>query len=243
MEMKKIFFLLLISIQLVSCSTHKGKNTGDIDYSGTYKKEGSSEKLMLKKDGTYVLLNPEITFTPVIEKCDFVSKGKWSIVQNNLLEITSENYYSKQSGYEYTIEKKNRFSQDSLYIQVDFPSDYHPVKLNFYFNYNNNKSVTTEKTYIAIPKSKYLWDRKVSMNQISFSMDAKAAGVTLYKSRILFEIFNENIDVNKYNYLTIKLPNFDRCFFEFELYKQELIYFDNNKLHWRGEIWENNLSR
>ncbi|WP_347065412.1 hypothetical protein [Flavobacterium sp. WV_118_3] len=236
--MKKIFFLLLIAFQLLSCSIHKSKNSNDVDYSGTYKKKSSSEKLVLKKDGTYVLLNPEITFTPAIEKCDFASTGRWSMLQNNLLEITSENYYTKQKGYEYNIEKKSSFSQDSLYIQIDFPSDFHPVKLNFYFNNNNSKSITTEKTLIVIPKSKYLWDRKINTNQISFSLDAKAAGVTLYNSRILFEIFNESIDTEKYNYLTIKLPNFDRCFFEFQPYKQELIYFDKKKLQWQGEIWE-----
>lgn len=126
-----------------------------------------------------------------------------------------------------------------MYIQVNFSTDFDPVRLNLYFNNDNSKTVTTDKTYIVLPKSRHLWDRKINTNKINFSLNAVVWGVTLYKSRISFEIFEEYIDTEKYNYLTIMLPNFDRCFFAFEPYNQELIYRKRrNQLMWQGYIWE-----
>jgi hypothetical protein len=54
----------------------------------------------------------------------------------------------------------------------------------------------------------------------------------------MFEIFEEDIDTEKTNYLTITLPNFDLCFFEFEPYKQELLFIKNQKeIIWQGVSW------
>jgi len=199
----------------------------------------STERLELKTDGTYMLMRPEVLFTPIVEQCDYASKGKWSLVADNMLEITSENYYLQQKGFEYELKKENKFSQDSLYVIVVFPTDFHPVKLSLTFNNNNSKSIITEKTSISIPKSKHLWDRKTSINLISFNVNADVSGTVLYKSRVLFRIFEEYIDTEKYNHLTITLPNFDRCFFEFEPYYQELIYIKGeNQILWQGDIWK-----
>ena len=113
------------------------------------------------------------------------------------------------------------------------------MKLNFTFNHNNNKSITTDKTNIVLPKSKYLGDKRTATNQISFSVNANVSGTELYKSRILFKIFEESIDTEKFNSLIISLPNFDRCFFEFEPYNQELIYVKaKNKILWQGDVWD-----
>lgn len=236
--MKKLLFISIVLFQFIGCILTKAQKINVQDILGVYQRQESSEKLELKPDGTYTLWNAEISFTPIIEQCDYTSKGKWSVIVDNVLEITSEDYYTKQKGFEYELNKKNRFSQDSLYIHVVFPTDFHPVKLDFTFNYNNSKSVTTDKTYIALPKSNHLWNRKTATNQISFNLNANVSGTELYKSRILFKIFEENIDTEKNNYLTITLPNFDRCFFEFEPYYKELIYIKgSNQLLWQGEIW------
>lgn len=75
--------------------------------------------------------------------------------------------------------------------------------------------------------------------ELRFNLNANIVGTKLYHGRIWFDIFNETIDTEKYNCLTIFLPYFDRCFFEFEPYYQELIYIkDSNRLFWQGEIWE-----
>lgn len=235
---KKLLIILIVAFQLTSSVSVKSQKSGYQGVSGIYKRQESTEKLELKEDGTYMLFNPEQLFTPVFEQCEFASKGKWSVLSNDVLEITSENNYLKQEGFEYEIKKSNNLSQDSIYIKVNFPTDFHPVKLNFYFNNNNSKSIKTEKTFIAIPKSNHLWDRKISTNQIKFSLDADVSGTILYRRRINFSFFEEYIDTEKYNYLTITLPNFDRCFFEFEPYSKELIYIKNkNQLFWQGDIW------
>lgn len=235
--MKKALVILIVSFQLIGCSSAKGQKT-NTKVSGVYEREESSEKLELKSDGTYTLWNPEITFTPVIEQCDYASTGKWTILADNVIEITSENYYTEQKGFGYDLKKENKLSQDSLYIQVVFPTDFHPVSLNFTFNHKNNKSITTDKTYIVLPKSKYLWNRRTATNQISFHLNADVSGTEIYKGRILFKIFEESIDTEIHNYLTITLPCFDRCFFEFEPFYQDLILIKNkNTIIWQGDTW------
>ena len=235
--MKKALVILIVSFQLIGFSSAKGQKT-NTQVSGVYEREESSEKLELKSDGTYTLWNPEITFTPVIEQCDYASKGKWTILADNVIEIMSENYYTEQKGFGYDLKKENKLSQDSLYIQVVFPTDFHPVSLNFTFNYKNNKSITTDKTYIVLPKSEYLWNRRTATNQISFNLNADVSGTEIYKGRILFKIFEESIDTEKHNYLTITLPSFDRCFFEFEPFYQDLILIKNkNTIIWQGDTW------
>jgi hypothetical protein len=247
--MSKFLIISIAAFQLISCISLKSQKTQKCDISGTYilksdklyqaLSEKNYSSLEIHKDGTYTLNKSEISFIPVIKQCDYASKGKWSIIANNVLEITSEDYYTKQKGFEYQIKKENKFSQDSLYIQVVFPDNIHPVKLGFTFNHNNSKSITTDKTHVVLPKSMYLWDRRTAINQVGFSLNADISGTELYNGRILFEIFEESIDTEKYNYLTITLPNFDRCFFEFEPYYQELIYIkDGNQLLWQGDLWE-----
>lgn len=129
--MKKLLLILVAAFQLIGCVSTKGQKMGVVDLSGIYERQESTERLELRPDGTYTLFNPEILFTPVIEQCEYASKGKWSVVADNVLEITSENYHGQQKGFEYEIKKENKFSQDSLYIQVVFPTDFHPVKLGF----------------------------------------------------------------------------------------------------------------
>jgi len=198
--------------------------------------EVNYHSLVLYNDGTYILKKAEIKFTPVIEQCDVASKGKWSVLSNDVLELTSENNYLKQKGFEYELKKENKLSQDSLYIQVNFSAgiDELPIKLNFGFNYNNSKSIETEKASIVLPKTTYL-NTIANRNHISFYL----TGNISCKSRTVFKIFEEDIDTEKFNFLTISLPNFDRCFFEFEPYNQDLIYIrGENQLLWQGEIWK-----
>lgn len=237
--MKKLLLIPIVIFFLHGCSLTKKMKIQAKEIPGKYIRNESTEKLELNPDGTFKLFRSEMNFTPVFEQCDIASKGKWSIVSNDVIELTSEDNYLKQKGFEYELKKENKFSQDSLYIKVNFPSDYHPIKLNFYFNHKNNKSIKTEQTYIVIPKSKHLWERKISNNQISFNLDAIVSGTTLYKSRVLFSIFEENIDTEKYNYLTITLTGFDRCFLEFEPLNKELLFIKNsNQIFWQGNIWK-----
>ncbi|MBE8714250.1 hypothetical protein [Sphingobacterium hungaricum] len=247
-EIRKLVLILAVTAQLMGCISTRGQKMKTEDLSGTYILETdlkykalSNDKnyssLELHKNGTYILNKAAITFTPVIEQCTYASKGRWSVVAGNLIEITSEDHYEKQQGFEYDLKNENKLSQDSLYIQVVFPTDFHPVHLNFTFNHNNSKSIKTDKTYIVLSKSQYL---RSAANQVAFSLSANFFGAPLSKSRTTFNIFFEElIDTKVNNYLTITLPNFDRCFFEFEPYNGEFIYVKNsNQLVWQGEIWQ-----
>lgn len=237
--MKMIFCITIVVFSLSGCQLQKSLDSKQLDLSGTYKQKGSSERLKLKSDGTYLLFKAPVTFTPVIEQCEVASKGKWSVIAENVIEITSENYYMQQKGFEYELKRESKYSEDSLYIQINLPDDFYTIKFRFDFNYNNNKSVITNETSIVLSKSEHLWNRRTGTNHIKFSLNADASGTILYKSRILFEIFATDIDTEKYNSLTITMPYFDRCFFEFEPYKQDLIYNKSkNQLLWQGEIWE-----
>jgi hypothetical protein len=192
--------------------------------------------LNLKPDGTYILRKAEIKFTPVIEQCEIASKGKWTILSNDVIELTSEDKYFNQIGFKYELKTENKFSQDSLYIKVNFSNDVDqlPIKLNFSFNNNNSKSLETEARLVVLPKAKYL--RTISKeNHIEFYL----TGNLSCKSRSVFQIFEEDIDTETTNYLTITLPNFDRCFYEFEPFNKDLIYIkSSNQLFWQGEYWE-----
>ncbi len=228
---------LTLSI-FICCSSLKGHKSVPESISGVYKPDSFSERIVLHSDGTYELFRPESHHSPVIEQCDYASQGKWSFVADNVIEITSEDYYNRQKGFEYELIKDRRGSQDSLYIRVLFQSDFHPVSLTFTFNYDTSKSFTTDDTYIVLPKEGYLWDRRTATNLISFSLNAIVSGTKIYSGRIMFKYFEEYIDTERYNYLTINLPYFDRCFYEFVPYYQELIMIKNkNQLQWQGYVW------
>jgi hypothetical protein len=239
--MRKIFLLLISSFYLIGCKSQKTDIEKQIDLAGIYFVKDTSEKLEINTDGNYILYNPKGNDYYEIEKCVYASKGKWKLLSNDVFEITSEDYQVKQKGFEYELKKENKYSQDSLYINVKFPNDLHPVKLNFYFNNSNNKSIHTESTVIKLLKSKYLLPKStysINRNHITFTLDANISGTNLYNGRILFEIFEEDVDTEKTNYLTITLPNFDLCFYEFEPYNQEIIFIKNTKeLFWKGYVW------
>lgn len=236
--MRKIITILLLTVHLTGCISKKNNSTNNesVVYENQY-----SERLELYDDGNYVLWNSEATPDMVIEQCDYASKGRWSKISNDILELTSEDHYITQDGFTYQLNKENKFSKDSLYIKVNFPTDFHPVELYFSFNYNVSKSIITDKTFLALSKKKYLKDGIGRTNEIGLNLNAKVTGTNIYRSRIMFHIFEdfqENIDTDKYNYLTITLPYFDRCFFEFEPYLKDFIYIKNNdKLMWHGEVW------
>ncbi len=245
--MRKLFLLILI-LFFFNCSSIREKKTITNNIGGTYFLQNNKlfqglsnnnySKIIFNKDGTYDLFKSEMLFCPVFEQCELASKGKWSLVTDNLIEITSENYYIKQKGFKYEISKENKFSQDSLYIQVVFGSDFHPVNLDFTFNYNINKSIKTNDTCIVLPKSKYL-RQKTPINQISFCLNSNISGVEVYNGRILFNIFEKEFNTEKYNFITISLPYFNRCFFEFQPYYKEFILIKNkNIVIWKGNIWK-----
>lgn len=246
--MKNIFQILSIII-LSSCATSSVGQTKD-EVAGTYKlKNGNKiyqalsdknyDKIVLNKDNTYLLYHAEANFSPVIEQCDLASKGKWTKISNDVIDLVSEDYIIKQDGFKYELKQENKLSQDSIYFHVEFPTEFRPVNMTFYFN--DSHRYTTDKLHISFPKDKYLRSDPLIENSIDFSLDANVSGTKTYKGRILFNIFNDTFDTHKNNYFTIKLPYFDQCFFEFEPYEHSYIHIkDKNTLQWQGVEWIRN---
>lgn len=237
--------IVLICILVISCHSVKNVTSDRENIAGYYVlktdklyqvfTEKNYSILELSSDGTYTLYKAVMRSYP-IEQCDYASKGKWSVIAPNVIEITSENYYQKQQGFEYNIIKESKFSQDSLYIKVIFPTNFHPVELNFKFDHDFRNIISTTNTEIVLPKQKIFTNNEY-YNAIALTLNANYSGREIYKSRMKFNIFDERISV-KYNYLTITLPYFDICFFEFEPYNQELMLLKNsNKIIWQGEVW------
>lgn len=246
--MKSKILLFVISFLQLSCHSQQAikipKNDNEIVTQGVFIQKDTGLKLQLTNDGYYTLFNPESNEHFVIEQCEYASKGKWKQLSNDVLEIISENYYVQQEGFKYDLKKENKYSKDSIYIEIKLPNEFlnyrrETIKSTFYFNHNTNKSITTKKGSIVIAKEKYLFAKPNEVNHIGFSLNADVLGTSFYKSRIMFKVFEEDINTEKYNYLTINLPNFNLCFYEFEPYNHELIYIkDKKELIWQGESWK-----
>ena len=239
--MRKIIFAVIAILTIIGCNTTKIATLKELK--GIYVRHGGSEKIEFKSDGTFILYNLLQDCSVFVEQCEIASKGKWNLKSNDVLELTSENYYLKQKGYDYELKKENKLSQDSLYIKIIFPENYEPnVKMFFLFvNYESEKIIETENKILVIPKSEYLWSKSshlTSINRIYFSIKAKVPKITMYRSRIFFDIFEEDIDTDETNYLTITLPYFDRCFLEFKPVKDLIYIKDDRHLFWKSDIWK-----
>lgn len=68
---------------LLGCKAQEFSAVKESDMSGTYIETNSSEKIELKSNGTYTLYKAPITFSPVIEQCDYAAKGNWSVIAEN----------------------------------------------------------------------------------------------------------------------------------------------------------------
>jgi len=236
--MKKILILLIITV-FIGCKATKHAELDMFSASGLYENQETFEKLELDHDGHYILFNSPSNLG--MDQCEYLSKGKWSYIENKVIQLTSEDYYQQQNGYDYKLNKENKLSPDSLYIKVNFPTDYHPVKLHFSFNYDATKYVNTKETFVVLPKSKYLRTGKHASNQFGLSLEADLGGKKFHKSRASFEIFEdykESIDSEGYNFIDITLPNFDQCFIDFVSYNQDYLLVRDKKLQWQGADWK-----
>lgn len=238
----KRLFLLFIFVELTTwmndalgneytCPIDRSRNV----LSGIFQKDSSSARLFLNPDGTFVAMKPERSiYYDYYERCDYYSKGKWSLLEDNVIELTSENYFSKEPGYDYELIKEKKHSQDSLYFHIVFPSYFHPVKISIAFD--NKKNIMTEDTLIVVSKADYLVENE-PMNHINIELHA-LPGYNDKGARTVFEYVDEDFDIDRNNCFTLVLPHFDICFFQMILYNQELILIKkNNVLRWKNSNW------
>lgn len=242
--MKNLIFALFTILLITGCNSVKITTLKEIQ--GTYKRHNSSQKIEFKSDGTFILYNALPYCGVFMEQSEIASQGKWALKSNDVLELISEDHYLKQNGYEYELKKENKLSQDSLYIKIKFPKYYNipDAKMCFLFvNIEKEYFIETEKDTLIIPKANFLSSKKynsINLNpiRIIFSIRPNIEWRATYRSRTWFNIFQEDIDTDQTNYLTITLPYFDVYFFDFETVK-DLIYIKNDKsLYWRGSVWK-----
>ena len=102
-------------------------------------------------------------------------------------------------------------------------------------NFNNKKNIIANELNIKISKSEYLW-KTDNINLIELNIAKKLTGKKIYKERMLFNIFKENINTD-YNYITVDLPSLQRCTLEFEPLYDNVYIKNRNILYWKGKEW------
>jgi len=234
-------FSYLLVLFFAGChSLDTGKSSKD-KFIGDFETVDYGLVMELKEDSTFTLWNPKNNgHMPLLFlNCDTASKGKWKMIDQSWIEIVSEDNYLIQKGYQYELLKERKYSDDSLYLNISLATGYHPLTFHWGFNYKSSKIIVTTDTSIVISKYEYLYDPKdINKNLILFSIHRELNGAKYYGSRMRFDIYEEEINTNKYNHLTFRLPYFNQCFFDFETYDQDYIRIVNkNELKWRGLTW------
>ena len=228
--------VLFISLfQLISCATIDNIE-GIYSIKNKYKYQALSEdnnysQIELHKNGHYILKKAEVTFSPVIEQGDYASKGKWNRLSNDVIELVSQDQHLEKIPY--SIRQEKKYSQDSLYINVNIPHNLPDMGLSL--NFNNKKNIIANDLNIRISKSEYLW-KTDNINLIELSIAKKLTGKKIYKERMLFNIFKENINTD-YNYITVDLPSLQRCTLEFEPLYDNVYIKSRNILYWKRKEW------
>lgn len=234
-------FSYLLVLFFAGCHSIDAGNSSKDIFFGDFETVDYGLVMELKEDSSFTLLNPKNNgHLPVIFlNCDTASRCTWKIVDNNWIEIVSEDNYLDQKGFKYDLIKERKYSDDSLYLNISLATGYHPLTFHWGFNYKSSKIIVTQDTSIVISKTKYLYNpKKIDSNFIHFSIQRELNGAKYYGSRMRFDIFETEINTEKYNYLTVRLPNFNQCFFDFETYDQDYIRIVNkNELKWRGMTW------
>lgn len=236
--MKNLVIIILSFFVIQMFNSQKIK---DDFKAGIYIKKGLTDRIEFKDNGSFILYNSQNSGHLALDQCDISSIGQWQRISNDVLDLTSENYYEKQQGYKYELKKSAKGSQDSIYIDIqlskDFETSIPTPEFNILFNYKTSKQIETRNKEIVISKKEYsLFGKK---NQFSLDLVFKPSGKTFYYNRLRYNILQDYLlDVESNNYFTINLPYFDQCFYEFEPYYHSNVFIkDRNTLLWQGEEW------
>ncbi|WP_131797316.1 hypothetical protein [Chryseobacterium kwangjuense] len=233
-----IILILILILQICFCNFVNSQVIND--YSGVYKIKGSEQRLELNSKGSYILYNPESFGHLATDFCKYSSKGQWRTISSDVIDLTSENYYLKQDGFKYDLKKESKLSQDSVYIDIIVPKDFENIatpEFDLLFNYKTSKRIRSVSNRIKLSKQDYSL-MKVK-NQLTLNLMFNAKGERFFNNRLNYNILQDYpLDVDKFNYFTISVPNFNQCFFDFEPYYHSYIYVKDKKtLMWKGEEW------
>ena len=84
--MRKLLFILPLVLQLIGCATMKSQKIESRNLTGLYERQKRTERLELKADGSYILMGPEILFTPIIEQSYYASKANGRLLHKMCLK-------------------------------------------------------------------------------------------------------------------------------------------------------------
>lgn len=233
------YIQIILPLILISCQSLRETERLE-SKAGVYETKETSLKIELLADSTYTIHNSGYFGHMPVEECAYLSKGKWKQIDKNVALLLSENKYMAEDGYKYELKEERKLSDDSVYIEIKFPTDFHPVTLYFTFEpyRSSSKTFTTRDTFIRLPKVKEHWEYQYSGPTIQFEIRPTLDGELNYVARTYFEIFTLDIKSSKTNYITINLPFFDRCFITFMPIEQFIYFSKPNEFQWYGETWK-----
>ncbi len=135
-----IFFSLLLNL---SFSAEAQTREFCKNISGKYYNETNKRDVLIlnkSQEFKYIKSTPRHLSNTCICN-DYSSKGKWVYITNNIIEIVSVNFYTKEDGFDYRIMVDKINSEDSLYIDFVFPLSgfYHDIYIKI-----NNKKIKIE---------------------------------------------------------------------------------------------------
>jgi hypothetical protein len=158
--MKNINKVLIILLLHTLCGYVLSQNKPIIPGTFIYK-DGSFGGLAFDSDSTYIYYGVNHFQETNLFQCDYKSKGKWKQLSNDVIELTSEDYYLKQDGYTYELKKEQKFSKDSFYIEIIIPERLKQLRRDmfiyeFQFNHQYPNEISTKSNIIRIAKNDYL---------------------------------------------------------------------------------------
>lgn len=172
----------------------------------------------------------------VAECTDTLAKGKWELLNNNVLLLKNSLDYNQIL---FDIKQVKKYSDDSVYIKIEVPSDnaFFKGRFEFYFFFFNGiGSYQSSNEYIVLPK-----DKVARGSTCDFSLTIKDGypkcdvGKKCYQ-RIYFSVFEGLRKEVSLNYFVITLPNFTECFVEQMDVNNDLLYYNSkNTIFWRGK--------
>lgn len=216
----------------VLCASNKNHLVGTYQaYQSIYDSIKNPNKLVLLSDSTYKLF--EVDSMSMMLR----SIGRWHQFANNAIELTSDHYSAEDLGLDYTIERMDRGSQDSVYVEVVFPQD---IFDNYFYPIVEmvvNTDTIKAKQYVFA----YAKGDIENINQVSCAVNVHRPyiySINDYKTRIYYECLKQTIDFSSNNTFSLTLSNFTYEYANLQFfYKSILAVSNSGALVWLDSDW------
>lgn len=210
-------------------------------FNGEYKSVDDREILILKQNGNFILINNlSHNQDMYVPSCDTLATGQWVQFRKNVLMLNNNSEALMNIDVKFIEEK--RFSNDSVYFEVDIPResafsiDPNRFQYSFYFFGGLSSPIETTKSIVTIPKNKFPHSQYAAAYP-DFNLSIQDLHPASDKQRIYFPIFEQKrISSDTANYFKIELRNFTQCFVETNIIDHQFLVFDTDGIiYWRGK--------